>query len=100
MLQFSNESAAIDNTLFNQFIWMSEYAAIGYCNSDGTVGDVVSCKEDACADVVSNGATIVATLDCGFESTGGVIIKDDVNKAIVVSFAGTNTASILDLTLE
>lgn len=79
---------------------MSEYAAAGYCNKDGAVGDIVSCDDSVCIDVYNNGATIVATLSSSFESTGGVVIKDDVNSAIVVSFAGTDKSSILDFTLE
>lgn len=79
---------------------MAQYAAAGYCNKDGTVGDVVSCEESACPDVVGNGATIIATLDGDWESTGGAVIRDDVNKAIVVSFAGTVSESIMTWILE
>lgn len=79
---------------------MSQYAAAGYCDKDSTVGDVVSCDDSVCADIVSNGAVIVATLDGGWESTGGVILRDDVNAAIVVSFSGTVTSLLADYILE
>lgn len=94
------ESRAIDSTLFDQFKWMSEYAAAGYCNKDGTIGDVVSCDDEVCTDIISNGAVIVATLTGGWEATGGVVIRDDVNSAIVVSFAGTVTSLLADYILE
>lgn len=94
------ESRAIDSALFSQFGWMAQYAAAGYCDKDSTVGSVVSCEDSVCADVVNNGATIYATFDGDWESTGGVLIQDDVNSAIVVSFAGSDSDSVENFTLE
>lgn len=94
------DSRSITSTLLNLFEWMSEYAAAGYCNKDGTVGDVVTCEDSVCDDLVNNGAVIAATLDGDWEATGGVVIRDDVNVAIVVSFSGTITDTIADYILE
>ncbi|KAJ4387404.1 hypothetical protein N0V93_007996 [Gnomoniopsis smithogilvyi] len=96
----SLDSRSITSTLLNLFEWMSEYAAAGYCNKDGTVGAVVSCDDEVCADLVSNGAVIAATLNGDWESTGGVVIRDDVNVAIVVSFSGTVTSLLADYILD
>lgn len=81
--------------------WMAQYAAAAYCNNDGTVGAVVTCEDSVCANVTSNGATIVTTLSGDWESTGGVIIKDDVRSAIVVAFTGTDSTvdDLLELAL-
>lgn len=100
ILDSSLTSRSIDDHLLNNFEWMSEYAAAGYCNKYGTVGDVVNCTDSVCIDAYNNGATIVATLNSDFESTGGIVLRDDVNAAIVVSFAGTVKSSILDFALE
>lgn len=96
----SLDSRSITSTLLNLFEWMSEYAAAGYCNKDGTVGDVVSCDDEVCNDLETNGAVIAATLNGDWESTGGVVIRDDVNVAIVVSFSGTVTNLLADYILE
>lgn len=96
----SLDSRSITSTLLNLFEWMSEYAAAGYCNKDGTVGDIISCDDDVCDDLETNGAVIAATLNGEWESTGGVVIRDDVNVAIVVSFSGTVTSLLADYILE
>lgn len=94
------ESRSIDSHLFNNFSWMSQYAAAGYCNKDDAAGDLIACEDLVCADLVKNGAVVYATFDGGWESTGGVVIQDDVNSAIVVSFSGSDSDSVQDLTLE
>lgn len=94
------EARSIDSHLFNNFGWMAQYAAAGYCNKNDAAGDLISCEDSVCADVVKNGATIYATFDGSWESTGGVVIQDDVNSAIVVSFSGSDSDSVQDFTLE
>lgn len=85
------DARAVDATVLDGMKWMAEYATAGYCNAEGIAGTAVSCNEGACPGIVSNGATIVTPLDGWWESSGGVIIRDDVNQDIVVSFSGTNT---------
>lgn len=96
----SIESRSIDSHLFNNFAWMAQYAAAGYCDKDDTAGDLVTCQDSVCADVVNNGATVYATFDGGWEATGGLVIQDDVNSAIVVSFSGSDSDSVQDIILE
>lgn len=92
------ESRAIDTSLLDSFKLMAQYASAGYCNLAGTIGDVVSCEENTCDDIIANGATIMVTLESGLEAMGGVVLKDDVSQAIVVSFSGS--AALDDWLLE
>lgn len=89
MVDAALDTRAIDSSLLASFELMAQYASAGYCNVAGTIGSVVSCEENTCDDLVANGVTIMATLESGWEATGGVVLKDDVNQAIVVSFSGT-----------
>lgn len=73
---------------------MAEYTAASYCNKDAAVGSIITCEESGCLDVTSNQATVVATLSSDdWKATGGVVILDSVNKAIVISFTGTDSVS-------
>lgn len=94
------ESRAMDATLFSNFGWMSEYAAAGYCSQNSAAGALVVCEDSVCSDVMAHGTTIYATMNTGWQSTGGAILFDAMNSAIVVSFAGTSSESVLDLILE
>lgn len=85
------DARAVDTAVLDSMKWMAEFATAGYCNAGSVAGTVVSCEEGACAGIVANGATIVAPLDGWWESSGGVIIRDDVTQDIVVSFSGSNT---------
>lgn len=99
MLDTSITARTIDTSVMNAFQWLSEYSAAGYCNMDSAVGSVVSCEDSVCPDIENNGAVILATLSGGWESTGGVVIRDDVVDSIIVSFAGT-VSTLADYVLE
>lgn len=94
------EPRDIDASLLNLFEWQSQYAAAGYCNADSADGAAISCEDDVCADLVTNGAIVSSTFSGDWASTGGVLILDDTNKAIVVSFAGTEKGSLVDYVIE
>lgn len=100
MISSGLESRSIDASLLNLFQWMSQYAAVGYCNANSAEGVTVSCEDEVCIDLETNGAVVSATFDCGWSSSGGVLILDDTNKAIVVSFAGTQDGDLMDYVIE
>lgn len=94
------ESRAMDAALFNNFRWMAQYAAAGYCNENNAAGALVTCEDTVCADVMAHSTTVYSTMNTDWESTGGAILLDNVNGAIVVSFAGTSSEDVMDLVLE
>lgn len=41
--------------------FFAQYAAASYCNSEVSLGSVVTCTENTCPDVTAAGATVLAT---------------------------------------
>ncbi|KAH6652149.1 lipase [Truncatella angustata] len=69
----------------------AEYAAASYCNSEVAVGSVVTCIDEACPDVTSNGAVVTATFAGDATDIQGFVSTDATAKVIVVSFRGSHS---------
>ncbi|KAI1084118.1 alpha/beta-hydrolase [Whalleya microplaca] len=69
----------------------AQYAAAGYCNYGSAVGSTVTCSNNACPDVTSAGAKVVATFSGDLTDAEGFVSSDDTNKVIVVSIKGSQS---------
>jgi hypothetical protein len=69
----------------------SQYAATAYCNSQNTVGQAITCSDDACPLVTANKATTAKTFSGVVTDIQGLIAVDPTSKLIVVSFRGSSS---------
>ncbi|KAI1761343.1 alpha/beta-hydrolase [Hypoxylon sp. FL1150] len=80
--------------------FFAQYAGASYCNSEASVGSVISCTEDVCPDVTAAGATVLSTFSGVLTDIQGFVSTDDTNQLIVVSIKGSESVRnwIADLT--
>ena len=99
-----------------KFDFYAQYAAASYCNSEADANTTITCSNDACPDVTSAGAKVLASFRSvtvpqdypvlPFAAVGltpyspysgiitdikGFVATDDTNGLIVVSFRGSSS---------
>ncbi|CAG8978273.1 hypothetical protein HYALB_00010225 [Hymenoscyphus albidus] len=83
---------AVDDALFSQLEFFSQFAAAAYCfdNVNGA-GKPLSCKSGggSCATIEAHKTNITWTFEAGYSNTRGYVAVDDTNKVVVGSFQGT-----------
>ena len=56
-------AASITATQLSTLNLFAQYSSIAYCVDPSSVGQVVSCAGNYCADIVSNNGTVIATFE-------------------------------------
>ena len=56
-------AASISVTQLSTLNLFAQYSSIAYCTGANSVGQVVSCAGNYCADIVSNNGTVIATFE-------------------------------------
>ncbi|KAI0851606.1 alpha/beta-hydrolase [Daldinia vernicosa] len=89
-LEISNGSSVTAGDI-STFKIFAQYSAAAYCNSKVKLNSTVTCANDACPDVTSSGAKVVATFSGHLTDIQGFVSTDDTNKLIVASVRGSNS---------
>ncbi|PSR90780.1 Alpha/Beta hydrolase protein [Coniella lustricola] len=87
----ARDVASLTTTSYDNMKYYVQYSTSAYCNSDDTVGALVSCGSSGCPAIMADGATIVGVLPSTtlFDLEGFVAV-DTVREEIVVAFRGSS----------
>ncbi|KAI1632824.1 lipase [Biscogniauxia mediterranea] len=86
-----NGRATVTTAEISKLEFYRQYASAAYCNSESEVNTTVACTSDACPDVQTAGATIVATYSGEITDIQGFTAVDDTNQLIVTSLKGSGS---------
>lgn len=82
-------AVAVSNGDFGNFKFYIQHGAASYCNSNAAAGAKITCGNNGCPTVQSNGATIVASFTGSKTGIGGYVSTDSSRKEIVLSVRGS-----------
>ncbi|KAF4453031.1 putative triacylglycerol lipase precursor [Fusarium austroafricanum] len=85
-----DRAVGVTTTDFNNFKFYIQHGAAAYCNSEASAGSKITCSDNGCPTVQSNGATIVASFIGSRTGIGGYVATDSNRKEIVVSIRGSS----------
>ncbi|XXH00603.1 hypothetical protein Hte_006951 [Hypoxylon texense] len=86
-----NNRAVVTEDEVSTLKFFAQYAAASYCNSEASLGSVITCTENTCPDVTAAGATVLATFSGVITDVQGFVSTDDTNQLIVVSIKGSES---------
>lgn len=83
----------LSTTLYNNFKYFAQYAGASYCknNEESHVNTVVTCIDDVCPDLTSNGVYIIGEFSGAPADQEGFVAIDPKNSLIVISFRGSDS---------
>ncbi|OTB06123.1 hypothetical protein M426DRAFT_118614 [Hypoxylon sp. CI-4A] len=87
----NNRDVTVTDAEVDSLSFFAQYAGASYCNSNVSVGSVVTCAEDVCPDVNAAGAKVLATFSGSITDVQGFVSSDDTNQLIVASIKGSES---------
>ncbi|KAH6955546.1 hypothetical protein HG530_008693 [Fusarium avenaceum] len=85
-----DRAVGVTSTDFSNFKFYIQHGAAAYCNSDTAAGAKITCSNNGCPTIQSNGVTVVASFIGSKTGIGGYVATDSARKEIVVSFRGSS----------
>ncbi|KAF5009386.1 hypothetical protein FDECE_4399 [Fusarium decemcellulare] len=85
-----DRAVSVSSQDYNNFKFYIQHGAAAYCNSETAAGQKITCGENSCPTVQSNGATVVASFVGSGTGIGGYVATDPTRKEIVLSFRGSS----------
>ncbi|KAF5674191.1 putative triacylglycerol lipase precursor [Fusarium heterosporum] len=85
-----DRAVGVTSTDFTNFKFYIQHGAAAYCNSGTAAGAKITCSNNGCPTIESNGVTVVASFTGSKTGIGGYVSTDSSRKEIVVAIRGSS----------